>query len=84
MDFCRPRPETRGTAEDANPRCLGPLGDDQNRPFEYAIGPDDRIYIACRSNYGLAGGGLARFDPVTGEKRVFRDRDQSIQAVAAT
>ena len=29
-----PRPETRGTAEDANPRCLGSLGDDQNRRGE--------------------------------------------------
>lgn len=78
-----PRPDTGGTAEDANPRCLGPLGDDQNRPFEYVVGPDARLYIACRSNYGLAGGGLVRFDPATGEKRVFRDRDQSVQAVTA-
>jgi outer membrane protein assembly factor BamB len=78
-----PRPDTGGTAPDANPRCLGQLGADMNRPFEYAVGPDERIYIACRANYGLPGGGLARFDPRTGEKTVFRDSQQSVQCVAA-
>lgn len=46
----RPSGETEGTAEDANPRSHGPLGSDMNRPFEYAVGPDGKIYIACRSN----------------------------------
>lgn len=78
-----PRPDAQGTAEDANPRSFGPLGEDMNRPFEYAIGPDERIYIACRANYGLPGGGLARFDPQTEEKKVFRDPEQSVQCVAA-
>lgn len=78
-----PSPESQGEAVEANPRNLGQLGEETNRPFEYAVGPDDRIYIACRANYGYPGGGLARFDPRTGEKRVFRDPLQSAQSIAA-
>ena len=47
----RPMPETDGTADEANPRSFGPLGEDMNRPFEYVVGPDGVVYIACRSNY---------------------------------
>ena len=78
-----PQPEQEGFSPDANPRSFGQLGDNMNRPFEYAVGPDDRIYIACRSNYYSPGGGLARFDPVGEEIRVFVDPDQSVQSVAA-
>lgn len=78
-----PRPDAEGKAADANPRCIGQLGEDMNRPFEYAVGPDDRIYIACRANYGIAGGGLGRYDPATDELKVYRDPKQSVQAVAA-
>ena len=35
-----------------------------------------QIYIACRANYGLPGGGLAVFDPATKESRVHRDEQQ--------
>ena len=72
-----------GMAEGANPRNLGQLGDGMNRPFEQVVGPDGRIYIACRANYGMNGGGLARLDPDTDEVTVFRDEDQSVQAVAS-
>jgi len=78
-----PEHDVDGISPTANPRNFGQLGEDMNRPFEYAIGPDERIYIACRSNYRIPGGGLARFDPATEEIRVFRDEDQSIQCVAA-
>ncbi len=78
-----PRADVGGLAEDANPRCIGQLGHDMNRPFEYAVGPDDRSYIACRANYGLPGGGLGRFDPKTEEIKVFRDEAQSVQSVTA-
>ena len=72
------------TAVDANPRSFGPLGCDMNRPFEYALfEPRGLIFIACRADYGIAGGGLACFDPLTKEKRVFRDKLQSVQSVAA-
>lgn len=78
-----PRRESGGIADDANPRCFGQLGGGMNRPFEYAVGPDERIYIACRADYGLSGGGMARFDPATEEVRVFRDEQQSVQSIAA-
>ena len=78
-----PQPENDGISPTANPRNFGQLGQDMNRPFEYAIGPDGRIYIACRANYRIPGGGLARFDPASEEIHVFRDQEQSVQSVAA-
>ncbi|GIV78987.1 MAG: hypothetical protein KatS3mg050_3381 [Litorilinea sp.] len=78
-----PRPEVQGQAPDANPRLIGQLGQRMNRPFEYAVGPDDRIYIACRADYGVTGGGLGRYDPATDALHVFRDEAQSVQSVAA-
>ncbi|MEX1021413.1 MAG: hypothetical protein WDZ49_17260 [Litorilinea sp.] len=78
-----PRPDVGGKAADANPRCFGQMGHDMNRPFEYAVGPDDRIYIACRADYGMPGGGMVRFDPATEAMDVFRDELQSVQAIAA-
>ena len=78
-----PRPEVQGMAADANPRCFGQLGHQMNRPFEYVVGPDGCIYIACRADYGVPGGGLARFDPQTEAITVFRDEDQSVQSIAA-
>ena len=47
-----PDPASQGTSELSNPRNSGGLGDNMNRPFEYVVGPDDKIYIACRANYG--------------------------------
>ena len=78
-----PQPEKEGISPTANPRCFGQLGQDMNRPFEYAIGPDQQIYIACRSNYRIPGGGMARFDPISEATHVFRDEEQSIQSIAA-
>ena len=78
-----PRRDVGGKAEDANPRCIRQLGQGMNRPFEYAVGPDERIYLACRADYGLSGGGLARFDPHSEAITVFRDEAQSVQSVAA-
>ena len=78
-----PQPEHEGLSPTANPRSFGPLGADMNRPFEYAIGPDDRIYIACRANYRIAGGGMGRFDPASEDIAVFRDEEQSVQSIAA-
>jgi outer membrane protein assembly factor BamB len=78
-----PRPDLGGQASDANPRCFGQMGYDMNRPFEYAVGPDDRIYIACRADYGLTGGGMVRFDPATEAMHAFRDELQSVQSIAA-
>jgi hypothetical protein len=78
-----PMPEHGGEHADANPLNFGRLGQDMNRPFEYTVGPDGRIYISCRANYHVPGGGLAVFDPKTEEKIVHRDMDQSVQSVAS-
>ena len=78
-----PRPEDGGRHPEANPCNLGPFGEHMNRPFEYVRGPDGRVYIACRANYGYGGGGLAWFEPASGEKGVYRDPNQSVQCVAA-
>ncbi len=78
-----PRPGDGGEHPEANPRNFGRLGPEMNRPFEYTVGPDGRIYIACRANYHVPGGGLARFDPETEQRKVFRDEDQSVQSVAS-
>lgn len=77
------RRDVGGEAPDANPRCFGKMGQQMNRPFEYAVGPDDRIYIACRADYGIPGGGMVRFDPTTEALDVFRDELQSVQSIAA-
>ena len=78
-----PQPEAEGISPTANPRNFGQLGQDMNRPFEYTIGPDERIYIACRANYRIPGGGMARFDPESEDMLVFRDEEQSIQSITA-
>ena len=76
-----------GQSAAANPRRIGPLGgqtpDAANRPFEYAEGPDGKIYIACRANYGHPGGALVQFDPQTRAFQVFRDQQRSLQTVSA-
>lgn len=70
-----------------NPKNLGRLSVDDsnaaNRPFEYVLGPDKNIYIACRANYGHPGGCLVRFNAQTGEKKVYRDLKRSVQTVTA-
>lgn len=78
-----PLPEKEGIDPNSNPRNFGHLGADMNRPFEYTIGPDDNIYIACRANYRIPGGGMARFKPSTEEIFVFRDENQSIQSITS-
>jgi hypothetical protein len=78
-----PMAEHGGEHAEANPRNFGQLGKGMNRPFEYTVGPDGRIYIACRANYHVAGGGLGVFDPKTEEKIVHRDTEQSVQCVAS-
>jgi hypothetical protein len=78
---------SRGTAATANPRNLGQLGGDDpnsvNRPFEYAVGPNNRIYVAARANYRTPGGSLAEFDPESKKTRIFRDLTRSVQTVTA-
>jgi hypothetical protein len=79
------RPWAPGADPKSNPRNWGPLGQNQNRPFQAVTGPDGRIYLANRSNYGIAGGSLASYDPATGldDAEIYPDSEQSVQCVAA-
>ena len=79
------QPWNPGSESDSNPRNWGPLGQNQNRPFEVVTGPDGRIYVANRSNYGIPGGSLAAYDPDTGldDREIYLDPEQSVQCVAA-
>jgi hypothetical protein len=83
----KPDLATRSTSAHSNPRNLGQLGgkdpNSVNRPFEYVLGPNERIYIACQANYGHSGGALAEFDPTSNAMRTFRDLKRSIQTVTA-
>ena len=83
----RPDFAGQGRGPGANPRRIAQLGGKDphaaNRPFEYVLGPSQRVYIACRADYGHPGGSLIEFDPQTRATRVFRDRTRSVQSVTA-
>jgi outer membrane protein assembly factor BamB len=80
--------DTLGTSPRANPHKIGQLGGETpaaaNRPFEYVVGPQGRIFVACRANYGHPGGALVEFDPATGKTQLFRDLKRSVQTVTAS
>ncbi|HWL52318.1 MAG TPA: hypothetical protein VNQ90_07780 [Chthoniobacteraceae bacterium] len=52
---------------------LGELGGEQDRIHAMLPTAGGEIYLGTISAYGLPGGALARLDPRTGERRVFRD-----------
>jgi outer membrane protein assembly factor BamB len=66
------KPLRFGDDEEANPRDLGPLGGEQDRPRAMVAGPHGRIYVGSYPDYGLLGGAISVFDPKTREKRVYR------------
>ncbi len=66
-------PWSFGTEPGCNPRDLGPLGEDQNRPHSMEVGPDGNVWIASRPSYGNWGGALTRLVPGTFEKTIWRD-----------
>ena len=61
-----------GTTEGSNPRELGSLGDEQNRPWDMTLGSDGRVWIASSANYGQLGGAITAVDPDTLEVESFR------------
>ena len=63
-----------GTGVDANPREFARIGDDQYRPCAgVAWAPDGRLAIGTMARYGIAGGAISFYDPVTGDLQVVRD-----------
>lgn len=77
------RPLQFGDREDANPRDLGPMGEEQDRPRAMVAGPHGKVYIGSYPDYGLHGGAISVFDPKKNEKRVYRHivENQSIASL---
>jgi outer membrane protein assembly factor BamB len=78
------KPLTFGDKEDSNPRDLGPIGGEQDRPRAMLAGPHEKIYIGSYPDYGLMGGAISVYDPKKNEKRVYRHiiQNQSISSLA--
>ena len=54
-----------GMAADSNPRDLGRMDEVSYRPRAMVTGPMGRVWVASVPDYGLWGGPLSWFDPVT-------------------
>jgi hypothetical protein len=78
------RPLQFGDGEGANPRDLGPIGGDQDRPRAMLAGPHGKVYVGSYPDYGLMGGAISVYDPKKNEKRVYRHiiQNQSIASLA--
>jgi hypothetical protein len=78
------RPLRFGEEEDANPRDLGPMGEELYRPRAMIAGPHGKVFIGGYPDYGLLGGAIGIYDPKKNEKRVYRHiiQNQSIASLA--
>jgi outer membrane protein assembly factor BamB len=72
-----------GQGEDANPRDLGPVGGQQDRPRAMIAGPYGKVVIGSYPDYGQMGGAISVYVPGTAEKRVYRHvvENQSIASL---
>jgi outer membrane protein assembly factor BamB len=72
-----------GQGEDANPKDLGPLGDQQDRPRAMIAGPYGKVFIGSYPDYGQMGGAISAYVPQTDERRVYRHvvENQSIASL---
>lgn len=52
---------------------LGELGEQQDRIHALLPANPERIYVGSISGYGRAGGALSILNPLTGDRRIFRD-----------
>ena len=70
----------------SNPRMIGPVGEEQDRPPGLTSASDGRIYVGTIPSYGRTGGALSVYDPSTGDLRVFRHviPNQSIVSLTAS
>ena len=78
------RPLRFGNKEGDNPRDLGPMGGEQDRPRAMIAGPHGKVYIGSYPDYGLLGGAISVYDPEKEEKRIYRHivQNQSIASLA--
>lgn len=80
------KPWHSGSETTANPRLILHISDDQYRPVGgIHSGPNGQLYIGTQPDYGLLGGALSAFDPLTQSLEVHRNifQDEEIGAVAA-
>ncbi len=56
----------------SNPREIGALGQDQNRPFDMCVKANGNIYMATFAGYGKTGGALSCFDPISDNISIWR------------
>lgn len=80
------KPWNQGDTADSNPRRILSIPDDQWRPVGgIHLGPGNKMYIGTQPNYGMLGGALSVFDPVTEKLKVYRNivPGEEISAVAA-
>ncbi|WP_157574350.1 Ig-like domain repeat protein [Jiangella muralis] len=79
------QPWNPGSSPTSNPRDLGPVGDNQYRPWDMEVGPDGRVWVASSGAYGALRGALTAIDPVTYAVESFRGLagDQHFFSVAA-
>lgn len=79
------KPWAPGTGANANPRDLGPVGDQQYRPYDMTVGPDGRVWVASSAAYGVLRGALTAIDPDSYTVQSFRGLagDQHLFAVTS-
>jgi len=79
------RPWNQGDSSNSNPRTVLRIPKQQYRPVGgIHIGPGNKMYIGTQPDYGLIGGALSVFDPVTEKLEVYRNiiPNEEISAVA--
>ncbi len=74
-----------GRGDDANPRVIGSIENEQDRFPTMVAGADGRIYLGSIPKYGKLGGALVAFEPKTETWSTYRNlaRDQSILSLVA-
>ncbi len=87
MIFKPGQPWKPGPQKDDNPRQIHFKGEKASwRPMAMIAGPQDKVYIGAVSGYGLLGGPLCVFDPVTGrlDQYMHLVTDHSVISLAVT
>lgn len=85
-EFDPSKPWNPGERPDSNPRRILSIPKNQWRPVGgIHMGPGEKMYIGTQPNYGMLGGALSVFDPVSEKLEVFRNLipNEEISAVAA-
>ncbi len=79
------KPFDPGTKHTNNPSYYGGTAPKQDRPYDMAVAPDGKVYMACVPSYGYFGGAISWYDPVTDKVEYVPSpiKDQAIASVCA-